>query len=519
MTSFFSNAADALKEMSEKGSKSTELGEDSKKELKRMEVERAGTFHQVSSIYQSDVEKVPKQSHHQKKESKAAPSKSEDEVKHEKELRRLRRSHPLGRVVNRKCSAPLLGMSAKGTNYRGIVNLMCLLLVALNLRLVLENLIKYGILLRPWEYLSINNLRHHLPLVYTLVLVLCCPALSYVIERYIAPGQKDRRLANTLQLSVLLAVLIGPLYTIETTSPHGLLAMGLLCCSVTYAMKIVSYWHVCHDLFWSVKKNKLEMLLADEKETLEVARKYPRCLSLKDMYMFIAYPTLCYQLWYPRYPHRNWMRLLKYTALLLFCLALQLIIMQQYMLPILLNARIMLMDSKSWRESVLIVAERVLKLAVPNLYCWLLMFFTLFHTWMNILAELTRFGDREFYLDWWNSVSFREYWQKWNLPVHYFILRHMYVPARRFGCSQDVAGMLCFVFSGVLHEYVSMIPFGLPFYTLVTQMFISQVPLMVLTDKKFIRDRPNLGSCIFWITFCFTGQPAAMMVFFLLKYM
>ncbi|KAF4675033.1 Diacylglycerol O-acyltransferase 1 [Perkinsus chesapeaki] len=495
MSSFFSTAADTLKGMSNKeGSKPVELGEDSKKKLKRIEVEKAGTFNQVSSIYQSDAEKIPTQASQTKeekpKEAASTTADADEAAKREKELRRLRRSHPLGRVVNRKCCPPLLGMSAKNTNYRGIVNLMCLLLVALNLRLVLENLIKY-----------------------------------------IAPKQKDRKLANTLQTCVLLLVLLGPLYTIETTYPNGLLACGLLCCSVTYAMKIVSYWHVCHDLYWSVKEGKLEMLLAEEKETLEVARKYPKCLSLKDMYMFIAYPTLCYQLWYPRYPARNWVRLAKYTALLLFCMALQLILVQQYMLPILVNARIMLNESKSWYQSTLIIAERVLKLAVPNLYCWLLMFFTLFHVWMNILAEITRFGDREFYLDWWNSVSFREYWQKWNLPVHYFILRHMYVPMRRLGLSQDAAGMLCFVFSGVLHEYVSMIPFGLPFYTLVTQMFIAQascclphlaqgsVPLMSLTEKKFIKDRPNFGNCLFWITFCFTGQPAAMMLFFLLKYM
>jgi len=43
------------------------------------------------------------------------------------------------------------------------------------------------------------------------------------------------------------------------------------------------------------------------------------------------------------------------------------------------------------------VAERVLKLALPNLYCWLCMFYCLFHLWLNILGELTRFGDREFY--------------------------------------------------------------------------------------------------------------------------
>lgn len=43
------------------------------------------------------------------------------------------------------------------------------------------------------------------------------------------------------------------------------------------------------------------------------------------------------------------------------------------------------------------VVERVLKLALPTLYVWLAMFYCLFHLWLNILAELTRFGDREFY--------------------------------------------------------------------------------------------------------------------------
>ena len=43
------------------------------------------------------------------------------------------------------------------------------------------------------------------------------------------------------------------------------------------------------------------------------------------------------------------------------------------------------------------IIERVLKLALPNMYAWLCMFYCLFHLWLNILAELLRFGDREFY--------------------------------------------------------------------------------------------------------------------------
>lgn len=40
------------------------------------------------------------------------------------------------------------------------------------------------------------------------------------------------------------------------------------------------------------------------------------------------------------------------------------------------------------------VAERVLKLSIPVLYVWLCMFYCLFHLWLNIIAELLRFGDR-----------------------------------------------------------------------------------------------------------------------------
>ena len=58
------------------------------------------------------------------------------------------------------------------------------------------------------------------------------------------------------------------------------------------------------------------------------------------------------------------------------------------------------------------------QLALPNMYAWLCMFYCLFHLWLNILAELLRFGDREFYKDWWNASTVGEYWRLWNMPVH-----------------------------------------------------------------------------------------------------
>lgn len=63
----------------------------------------------------------------------------------------------------------------------------------------------------------------------------------------------------------------------------------------------------------------------------------------------------------------------------------------------------------------LVTIEKLAKVAIPNLYLWILMFYTLFHCQLNLFAELTRFGDRQFYKDWWNSNFIDEYWRTWNL--------------------------------------------------------------------------------------------------------
>lgn len=80
--------------------------------------------------------------------------------------------------------------------------------------------------------------------------------------------------------------------------------------------------------------------------------------------------------------------------------------------------------------------ERMFAMALPNVYCWLLMFYSLFHLLCNILAEITRFGDREFYKEWWNARDLGEYWKLWNIPVHRWCLRTLYYPALRYGYSK-----------------------------------------------------------------------------------
>ena len=70
-----------------------------------------------------------------------------------------------------------------------------------------------------------------------------------------------------------------------------------------------------------------------------------------------------------------------------------LIVTEQYVSPAIVNSY------GAFNELQYLQAlERLLKLSVPTLWGWLVVFYTLFHLLLNITAEFTGFGDREFYL-------------------------------------------------------------------------------------------------------------------------
>ena len=48
---------------------------------------------------------------------------------------------------------------------------------------------------------------------------------------------------------------------------------------------------------------------------------------------------------------------------------------------------------------VAVILERLMKLSTVSLIIWLAGFFALFQSGLNALAELLRFGDREFYAE------------------------------------------------------------------------------------------------------------------------
>lgn len=123
-----------------------------------------------------------------------------------------------------------------------------------------------------------------------------------------------------------------------------------------------------------------------------------------------------------------------------------------------------------------------LSMAVPAAYVWLIMFYSFFHSYLNLWAELTRFGDRRFYSDWWNAGNLGEYWRKWNFPIHNFLIRHIYYPLRRRKISKPVSLLITFLVSAAAHEYIIIGIFRRVNFIAFTLMLVN-APLMIIQDK------------------------------------
>ena len=412
------------------------------------------------------------------------------------------------------------GQETRNINFRGILNLFFIILFVLNVRLIVENVMRYGSLLELPRIGVFDS-----PLIFSgYLLVVSLPYISFVTERYVAI--QSRWLANVIEATIILATLVLPYLIVQWSEVHALRSLVLLMASMVYAMKIGSYWHCCADLQELWRSKQLASLIAKlpkdasdvEKQNASLAAQYPQSLTVGQMYLFVASPTLVFQLAYPRTAEVRLKTVLRYAVELVFCFVLQFVLIEQYITPLLGNTikgiEERIARKQDYVSLTYFLTERFLKLTIPILYIWLLMFAELFHCWLNILAELTRFGDRKFYLDWWNAVSIRDYWQKWNLPVHHWLLRHMYKPLRSYGYSPSKAGFLIFIFSGLIHEYLIISPIKVEWNGLVMLGFVLQIPLISLTDTEMFKKRPTLGNCMFWVSWCFTGQPLAVLVYF-----
>lgn len=232
-----------------------------------------------------------------------------------------------------------------------------------------------------------------------------------------------------------------------------------------------------------------------------------RNVTLGNMYYFWIAPTLTYQIAFPKTPRVRNLRVIGILVQMVIVFSLFSFLIAQSVAPILEQ----LLQDLEETDGVItgsLMAEYWLKLSIPNTYLWLMVFYFYFHLYLNLCAEILRFGDRVFYKDWWNSGEVSAYWRLWNLPVHYWLVRHLYFPCVRMGIPKAAATLVVFFFSAVMHEVIVSIPFHMlrPWSFL---GMMGQVPLVVIT-KYLYRKYPDssIGNIMFWTCFCLVGQPS-----------
>jgi len=121
---------------------------------------------------------------------------------------------------------------------------------------------------------------------------------------------------------------------------------------------------------------------------------YPQNITVRNLCYFWWAPTLVYQPVYPRSPTFRWTFFLKRVGETIALSIAIWFLSAQYAVPVLQNS-----VAAMGKLDVAVILERLMKLSTVSLIIWLAGFFALFQSGLNALAELLRFGDREFYTE------------------------------------------------------------------------------------------------------------------------
>lgn len=252
--------------------------------------------------------------------------------------------------------------------------------------------------------------------------------------------------------------------------------------------------------FTQILTHELDILSAELNGKCSVTKnRYPKNLTITNWADWICLPTLVYELEYPRQEHINWYYVAEKSAATFGTIFIMMVISQAYIYPPVAETVRMkeagMSIGERWAEFPWVVSDMLFPLLLEQLLTW----YVIWECILNVLAELTRFADRGFYGDWWNSTSWDQYARDWNRPVHNFLLRHVYhssISALRL--SRGSATFVTFLLSACVHELVMLCLFKkLRGYLFAMQLL--QLPLVAMSRTRILRGRRIVGNVVFWI--------------------
>ncbi|XP_078367588.1 diacylglycerol O-acyltransferase 1-like isoform X1 [Oculina patagonica] len=393
-------------------------------------------------------------------------------------------------------------------NFKGFLNLGFVLLILSNFRVALDNVLKYGLLIDPVQVTTIFlEDPYRWPSASLVIFSNVFIQVSFFTEKLLASGKISERFGRCVHIFFLLTMLIVACTVVLVFQPPPWAALIAVMWYTTVWLKMVSYisvnlWHRSG----LMKQPEKDGHIANGKHETACLVVYPNNLTQRDLYYFVFAPTLCYELNFPRNARIRKRFLIRRIIEFIFLVGIVIGAIQQWIVPTVKNSWKPIQDMDLARG-----LERVMKLAVPNHLIWLLFFYATFHSGLNIVAEVLKFGDRTFYRDWWNAPNIAYFWQAWNIPVHRWARRHLYTPMLKSGYTSIQAQIAVFLLSALFHEFLVSVPLRLFRFWAFLAM-LSQVPLHIF-GKYFLKDYPNYGNVLVWVSIIL-GQPLAILCYF-----
>lgn len=383
----------------------------------------------------------------------------------------------------------------------GFKHLLMLILVVGNVKMLFADFYTYGI----WDTLNHFGFgTHDLKMgaiitlsnfVYTPISLGIETAASYKSNNFV---KRHGTILHCILCSI--ALVFGSTLTWQNIQ-HPLVGTACEANVIVTFMKLVSFACTNHNLRICYEQNK------PVPKYYETGPAYPNNLTFSNAFYFWFAPTLIYQPVYPMRKRIRWARVISLAVELVMTTLLFWVLLMQLAMPALAHF-------SEHQDSVPVMVEDFLSLCTIDVSLWLIGFFALFQLVLNLVAEVTKFGDRTFYLDWWNAGSVGTFWRDWNLPVSNFFRRHIYIPLRSRGVSKPMAANVVFFASAVMHEVL----FGIATHNFNGIAFTCMIiqPLFVYLTEGFEHSRgkgTTVGNCVMW--FCMmVGQPTAVIIYY-----
>ncbi|KAI5776822.1 MBOAT, membrane-bound O-acyltransferase family-domain-containing protein [Geopyxis carbonaria] len=224
---------------------------------------------------------------------------------------------------------------------------------------------------------------------------------------------------------------------------------------------------------------------------------YPANLTHFNFLEYLHFPTVVYELTYPRQASINWYYVAEKAGATFGVLGIMIVVSQHWIYPVVMDCNALHALPMSARLSEF--PWILLRLIFPFMAEYILVWYLIWELILNLLGELTRFSDRGFYGPWWNSTTWDAFARDWNKPVHAFLLRHVYHSSiSTLRISRKSATLITFLLSALVHELVMWCIFKkLRGYLLLAQM--GQLPLVALSRTRLLSGRETVGNVMFWV--------------------